>query len=540
MKPLHRPLTTSVVALLVATATLSAVAQARRQPDGTRPQRPSLVVGIVVEGLSMDYLELLKPEFTDGGLRRLMDAGITISDLDYGTGLDGAAATAVVFTGTSPSVNGIPSRTVYDPETRRVVSAVNDPATIGNFTDETLSPKALTASTLADELRIDAGGLGYVYAIAPNAPEAIIMGGHAGNSAFWVNDVTGKWSTTTYYKDLPTPPQTINHREPTDSRLDTLQWTPIISVDRLPDLPGYKKLYPFRHTFPRQNANRYVAYKNSPAVNTDITRLASDYIGILNLGKRDNIDMLNLGYSVQPFIHGRDADNRPETMDAYLRLDRNLASLFDAIDAKGPGMDHTLVFIAGTPLTNRTRRDDEKWGTPFGEFSSRKAVSLLNMYLMALYGNGEWVSGYHNGQIYLNHKLIKERDKNLSEIRGESARFLTRMSGVTSAWTIDDVIDRRATERPDAMRRNTPVQTAGDVIVSIAPGWQETDDDSDMERPQTTLRAATTVAPAFILAPGEAPRTIGGAVDARVLAPTVAGMLRIRSPNGASLPRLRW
>lgn len=446
----------------------------------------------------------------------------------------------MVFTGTSPSVNGIPSRTVYDPETRRVVSAVNDPATIGNFTDETLSPKALTASTLADELRIDAGGLGYVYAIAPNAPEAIIMGGHAGNSAFWINDVTGKWATTTYYKDLPTPPQTINHREPTDSRLDTLQWTPIISVDRLPDLPGYKKLYPFRHTFPRQNANRYVAYKNSPAVNADITRLASDYIRILNLGKRDNIDMLNLGYSVQPFIHGRDADNRPETMDAYLRLDRNLASLFAAIDAKGPGMDHTLVFIAGTPLTNRTRRDDEKWGTPFGEFSSRKAVSLLNMYLMALYGNGEWVSGYHNGQIYLNHKLIKERDKDLSEIRGESARFLTRMSGVTSAWTIDDVIDRRATERPDAMRRNTPVQTAGDVIVSIAPGWQETDDDSDMERPQTTLRAATTVAPAFILAPGEASRTIGGAVDARVLAPTVAGMLRIRSPNGASLPRLRW
>ena len=113
------------------------------------------------------------------------------------------------------------------------------------------------------------------------------------------------------------------------------------------------------------------------------------------------------------------------------------------------------------------------------------------------------------------------------------------MSGVTSAWTIDDVIDRRATERPDAMRRNTPVQTAGDVIVSIAPGWQETDDDSDMERPQTTLRAATTVAPAFILAPCEAPRSIGGAVDARVLARTEAGMHRRRSPNGASVPRLR-
>lgn len=532
-----KPITASMLPLLVATSALSAAGFLHA---AERSERPTLVVGIVVDGLSMDYLELLRPEFCEGGFRRLMDKGITISDLDYGTALDGAAATAVVFTGTSPSVNGIPARTVYDATTRRPASVVLDPEIIGNFTSETLSPKALTASTLADEIRIDAGGLGYVYAIAPNAPEAIIMGGHAGNSAFWINDQTGKWATTTYYKDLPTPPQTANHREPTDLKLDTLQWTPLIPVDRLPDLPSYKKLYPFRHTFPRQNANRYIAYKNSPAVNADIARMGADYVGILALGKRQSTDMLNLGFSLQPFIHGRDVDNRPETMDAYLRLDRNLAALFSAIDTKGPGMDHTLVFVAGTPLTNRTRRDDEKWGTPFGEFSSRRAVSLLNMYLMAIHGNGEWVSGYHDGQVYLNRQLIKDRNKDLKSMRDESAHFLTRMSGVTNAWTIDDVIDRRATERPDAMRRNTLVNTAGDIFVSIAPGWQETDDDSDIERPQTTLRAATSIAPAFILAPSEAPRTINTPVDARVLAPTVSGLLRIRSPNGAGMPRLRW
>ena len=140
-------------------------------------------------------------------------------------------------------------------------------------------------------------------------------------------------------------------------------------------------------------------------------------------------------------------------------------------------------------------------GNPFGEFSSRKAVSLLNMYLMAIHGNGEWVSGYHNGQLFLNHNLIKERGKDLRAMRDESARFLTRMSGVTNAWTIDDVLDRRATERPDAMRRNTLVNTAGDVFVSIAPGWHETDDDSLLDSPQTTLRAAASVAPAFILSP---------------------------------------
>ena len=252
--------------------------------------------------------------------------------------------------------------------------------------------------------------------------------------------------------------------------------------------------------------------------------------------------MLALAYTVQPFMYGsqKDPDNRAELMDSYVRLDRDLARLFVAIDKQGPGMDSTLVFVAGTPVTRRQRRDDDKWALPYGEFSSKKAVSLLNMYLMAIYGNGDWVSGYHNGQLYLNHKLIKERNQKVEELRAESARFLTRMSGVGDAWTIDDIIDRRASENPDAMRRNTHIASSGDVVVNILPGWQEVDDDDTSDdRPQTTQRAASAMAPAFILAPGVKAQTISTPVDARALAPTVTGLLRIRSPNGAASAPVR-
>ena len=517
-------------------STVSATSQESASPS----KRPSLVVGIVVEGLSNDYIELLRDQFGNGGFRRLLEKGVTITDADFGTPLDGAASTAMIFTGTSPSVNGIGAAGYYDPETRRVRSALFDSETIGNFTDETLSPRNLAASTISDELRIDAGGLGYAYAIAPDATEAIIMAGHAGNSAFWINDNTGKWATTTFYKDLPTSPQNANHREPNEFRLDTLQWTPSVNVEKLPDLPSYKKLYPFRHSFPRTQAERFKAYKNSPVVNTDVTSMAADYIKTLTLGKRESTDMLSLAYSLQPFMYGSDPDNRTEMMDSYLRLDRDLERLFAAIDSDGPGMDNTLVFITGTPLTRRQRRDDEKWALPYGEFSSKKAVSLLNMYLMALYGNGEWVTAYHDGQLFLNHKLIKERDKDLAEVRTESARFLTRMSGVGDAWTIDDIVDRRASENPDAMRRNTHIASSGDVIVNILPGWQEVDDDDNSgDTPQTTQRAASAMAPAFILAPGVKAQTLSTPVDARAIAPTITGILRIRSPNGASVAPLR-
>ena len=39
--------------------------------------------------------------------------------------------------------------------------------------------------------------------------------------------------------------------------------------------------------------------------------------------------------------------------------------------------------------------------------------------------------------------------------------------------------------------------------------------------------------PAFIMGPGVNARTIDSPVDATTLSPTVAGILRIRSPNGA-------
>ena len=109
-----RTLTHSVAAALVAVFSIVSVA-----PASAVAKRPSLVVGIMVDGLSMDYIELLRDQFGENGFKRLLSQGLLINDLDYGTALDPAAATAVVFTGAAPQVNGIPAATVYDRDTRR-------------------------------------------------------------------------------------------------------------------------------------------------------------------------------------------------------------------------------------------------------------------------------------------------------------------------------------------------------------------------------------------------------------------------------------
>lgn len=506
-------------------------------------KRPSLVVGIVVDGLSLEQIELLKDYFGNDGFRRLLNEGVTITDLDYGSALDPTAATALLYTGASPSVSGIDAETIFDRDTRRTAPTLHDGATIGNFTDETLSPRALRVSTIGDEIRIATGGLGHVYSLAPTPSQSIVMTGHNGNSGFWINDVNGKWATTTFYKDVPTAIQSRNHLESLDIKMDTMVWSNSMAVEKYPDMPAYKKLFNFRHTFLRNDPQRVTKFRHTPLANNEVTDIAGEYIKSMSMGKSDNIDMLNLSFTVSPYLYSADSDTRMEQMDSYLRLDRQLARLFKAIDTAGPGMNNTLLFITGTPAPSKRRKDDEKWDIAAGEFSPRRAIALLNMYLISQYGNGEWVIGFHGNQFFLNQKLIAERDKDLRQVRRDAALFLSKMSGIAEAYTLDDVIDGRAMETSVVPRRNINSETAGDIFAAIMPGWEITDDGSPapatVEFPMTQ-RLTASVAPGFMMAPSHLkPQTLNTPVDARVIAPTVCSILRIRSPNAAMLPPLR-
>lgn len=530
------PIASHLASMLVASMVTMGIGVYAQTPS----KRPTLVVGIYVEGLSSDYINLLRGNFGKDGFNKVIENGVTIENVDFGPRIDATAATAMLVTGAAPGVNGIPAARVWDTDARTDYPILLDPSKIGNFTNETFSPEALKVSTISDEIRISDGGLGLVHSVAPDAQIAIILAGHAGNSGFWINDINGKWSTSTFYKDTPTAVTKRNYGITLASRLDTLAWNPAQPLDRYPDLPDYKKLYPFRHTFPSREPDRFKAFKASAPGNREVAAVGVDYISSLDLGKRGFTDMLNVAFSVSPYQYGRDADNRIETMDAYLRLDSDIANIIRAVE-KGPGLNRTLLFIAGTPAPAGGKRDEEKWNIPSGQFSPRRAMSLLNMYLMAIHGNGEYVNGYHNGYFFLNRKLIKERDINEVELRREAADFLARMSGVSDVYTIDDIIARRAGDEPLALQRNTSPTHAGDLLIMVNPGWEISD--GDVENPTNiqmpVVRNTATTSPVYILSPELSATTIDYTVDARAIAPTITRLLRIRSPNAASIPPIR-
>lgn len=501
--------------------------------------QPKLVVGIVVEDLRPEYISLLKDHFGPGGFNRLLKNGVVIANADYGTALDPTAATAMIYTGTAPAANGIPAAEIFDRTTLTPISPMLDASAMGNFTNQSLSPAALSMGTITDEVKIAGGGVTYAYAIAPDPTQAMIMAGHAGNCGMWINDAKETWATTTFYKDSPSTLGARNRLKSMRASVNNMMWEPLLGKEDYVLLPEHLTLYPFRYTFRQEGPEKMLAFKASPRVNDEVTEFAIDNIKALSLGQHPGPDMISVAYTVSPYKYSKTGDNRYELLDQYYRLDRNLQTLFDAID-EAAGKDNALIFVAGTPASPESKKEEDRWMMPYGEFSTRKAISLINLYLIALHGNGDWVQAYHNNQFFLNHKLIEANKLKLEDVRSEVARFLERMSGVAKAYTLDEIIDSRSADMA-ALKRNTHIATAGDVQCYVTPGWQIIDDfnvPGDAAKTGKVVRAAAPTAPIYILAPGITPKTISTPVDARAIAPTITSILRIRSPNGADLTPL--
>lgn len=503
-------------------------------------RQPKLVVGIVVDGLQQEYIDLLRDQFGPDGFNRLLNQGVVIDNVDYGTNLDAVAATAMVMTGAAPSVNGIGAATHFAPTAMQRRGVFDDPAVMGNYTDRAVSPKALRVTTLADESRIAGAGVTYAYAIAPTAEMALAMAGHAANNATWFDQRNGNWAGSTYYTDMPTAVNNRNRLRPLSARLDTMQWQPSANSKNTDWLPDHLTHYPFRYTFPSSNHDRYAAFASSPLINNEITSLAVDHINTLSLGTHDGPDMLNVAYTLKPYEFSKTPENRYELIDGYVKLDAYLAQLMRAAERQA-GAGNALIYLVATPPQPQRRRDDERWQVPSGEFSTRKAVSLLNLYLIALHGNGDWVRAFADNTFYLNAALADQLGIEMPRLRTEVAEFIQRMSGVDRALTVDAIINATSTvDNPEALRRNTVASTAGDVRVWLAPGWELVDDyNAQGARSGQVTAYALTTAPAYILAPQSKSAVITDRVDARILAPTVAGQMHIRSPNGAALSPMR-
>jgi Uncharacterized proteins of the AP superfamily len=484
---------------------------------------PKLIINITIDQLRGDYLQYFNPYFGERGFKRLLNEGLVYRHIEYDfPNLGEATSIATLHTGTNPCYHGIVADKKYSFEEQREVSIIRDEAYIGNYTAERFSPLALLGSTVGDELKIASEGRSDVYAIAPNAIQAVMSGGRSANAAFWVEDYNGKWASGTYYKDIPWYIDRYNNGSMTGYSSEELTWTPLRQYRTV---PYTKKTTEFKHVFSKNDKSRYLKIKTSPFVNTEVTALAGKFFEFGELGKRSTSDMLLITYYAGNYKNETE-EYSAEIQDIYCRLDKELENLLDLAE-KHVGLKNTLVVLSSTGYFKSPNTVSET-NKPYGEFYPKRCTALLNMYLMAIYGEGNWVLGYYNNQIYLNRKLIEDKKLDLAEIQKKSAEFAAQFSGIQDVTYYDQLFfEGNGNTNKGIHRKNS-----GDLFLELQPGWIEIDDQNPRESKE--IRNNTIVAPLIFFGqsvPGKG--KIDRPIKATTIAPTLTHVLRIRPPNAS-------
>ncbi|MDH6306544.1 hypothetical protein M2459_003269 [Parabacteroides sp. PF5-5] len=496
-------------------------------------QVPKLVVCITVDQLRGDYVEYFYNTFGEGGFKRLLNEGLVYKNIRFEfSNIDQATAFATLFTGSNPCFNGISGEKVYDFNREQEKSVLHDANYIGNYTRDNYSPRKLYASTIGDELKIASKGRSDVYAIAPDAESAILSAGNAANGAFWIDNINGKWATTTYYKGVPWYIDRYNNgQESLPVRLDKLVWTPSLALTKFDAFPYITDESSYRYTFNENQRNCYPDLKTSPFVNAEVNKLAFQFLEYGGFGSRSCPDMLSVTYYAGNFNRLKDREYSREIQDTYYQLDKDIEKLLDFIDKK-VGLRNTLVVFTGSGYYKSVEDYPEGVQLNGGDFYPKRCLALLNMYLMQIYGQKQWVTGYYNGQIFLNRKVIEDEKQALESVQNKAAEFVAQFSGVQSVITDCALRNGEWNEGTAKFRNGTHYLGRGDLIIELQPGWR-VNNEVPGEKVKM-VRHNAVVTPLIFMGNGLKPKHIYREVKATEVAPSVTHILRIRPPNAAT------
>lgn len=517
--------------LLPTLITLLSVLSAGEVRAVTDPGVPRLVVSIMVDQLRTDYLEAFMPLYGRDGFRRMLDEGRVYLQAEYPMARpDAASAAATLSAGCAPSAHGIVGRRWLDRATLRPVFCTDDPSCNGvGGTTVQASPRHFGVSTLGDELKVATEGRALVYAIAPTQEAAILSAGHAADGAVWIDDNTGLWSSTSYYGDLPAWATVRNSYNAIDDLIDKQDWRPCS------DFVGSFSYFfsgglrqPFKHKF--RGDSRFADFKTSGLVNAEVVATAQTCLSGTAIGADEVPDHMAVTLYAGNYRHQPVSQSPMELQDTYVRLDRALGELLAAIEKK-VGAGGALFVLTSTGYVDEESADLARYRIPTGTFDMKRAAALLNMYLVAIYGQGQYVEACQGTQMYLNHRLVETKQINQAEMLERTQDFLLQLSGVKDVYTSQRLISGAWTPGISRIRGGYNPKASGDVMIEVAPGWHYVNEDT---RENQLVRESYIPYPIIFFGFNQRPEKVETPVTVDRVAPTLSKAMRIRAPNACS------
>jgi len=383
-------------------------------------KKPKIVVGIVVDQMRWDYLYRYADLYGNDGFKRLMREGFNCQNtmVNYLPAYT-APGHSCIYTGSVPSIHGIAGNNWIDNTTGKDRYCVDDP-TVHLAGDDTrapsMSPATLHTTTITDELRLASNLRSKVYGVAIKDRGSILPAGHLANAAYWYNDKTGSFTTSTYYPNQnPAWLQAFNKKKLGDSMVKKnwklLYDAKVYAAQSTTDANQYEKGFKgekspeFPHVFDTlSDSDRHAVLKSIPAGNTYSIMMAKACMEGEQLGMGPETDFMALSLSSTDYIGHQFAPNSMEMEDCYLRLDQDIAAFLKYLDGRY-GKDNYLLFMTADHggAHNATFLQDKD--VPAGVLHAN-TVPDLNTYLKSLFGKDSIVHAIVNYQVFLNNELF--------------------------------------------------------------------------------------------------------------------------------------
>ncbi|MCG8698865.1 MAG: alkaline phosphatase family protein, partial [Bacteroidales bacterium] len=393
----------------------------------------------------------------------------------------------------------------------------------------------------SDEIKLANQFRSKVYSVSMIPESAILSGGHTGNAAFWFDNQNGTFITSNYYMDsLPAWVDTFNVKKLPDTYLEKT-WEMLLPQEQyktgIKDKSKYEKGIRKQNQFPYEieklakKVNRKEIYEvlNYTPYGNNLTKdFAIQVIANEELGKDDFTDVLLINFTATEYISSHYGILSFELEDMILRLDRELEHFFKFIDSF-VGIENTLIYLTaenGIGYHPDYLQDNH---IPSGTFSTNSSGLLLKSYLNNLYGKGDWIMDFSNGQIFLNTNLVADSDIELSELQQSIADFLIQFHGIKHTVTASTLRETHFNNGVNYKIQNGyNKKRSGHVFYTLRDGWIEVNSKKEV------LKSYDATVPLLWYGWKIKRESILTPVYLDDIAPTVNILLEVNPPNAAT------
>ena len=468
--------------LCVFSLCMMGVASAQTQPTA----KPKLVVGIVIDQMRWDYLYRFNDLYGANGLKRLLNKGFSCENtlIPYVPTYTAVGHTCV-YTGSVPAYTGIVGNNWFDKTTITNVYCTDD-STVNPVGSNTkggkMSPENLWVTTITDELRLSNNFKSKVIGIAMKDRGAILPAGHSANAAYWYDDKSGKWISSTYYmQQLPDWVSQFNAKDVAGNYMKQ-DWNTLLPINKY-DLSSADD-EPYENaikgektvTFPHRlstigDADKYESFKTTPFANSFTFDFAKSAIENESLGKNTVPDFLAVSISSTDYIGHSFGPNSVEIEDTYLRLDNDIADFLQYLDTK-VGKGNYLVFLTADHGVAHIPAFLAEHKIPGGVFNEGEVSRELNKMIEDEFGMKNVVQSLQNYQVYLNADEISKQGKDLSAVKKSVIRFLAAKPFIIHVFDTRELASTTMPEPQKTMMGNgfNP-KRSGDIQFTFKPGY---------------------------------------------------------------------